>query len=98
MVTQKHKGVISIGGGDFSWGSKVVIYESQLKTSISRTNFIAKIMDYLRGHNLDALDNEIEGNALALSTFNVFSQGLGDNIHVSGLEYLAAIGVGGTEV
>ena len=101
FVTTVHnnnaKAVVSIGGGgDFSWGSKVVIYENLLKTQASRTSFIAKIMNYLRDHKLDGLDNDIEGNALALSTFNVFSQELGDSIHAQGLEYSAAIGVGGS--
>lgn len=89
--------VISIGGGgDYSWGDKVVIYEDLLATSSSRTNFIHKIMNYLRDHDIDGLDNDIEGNALALANFNVFSQELGDSIHAQGLEYSAAIGVGGS--
>lgn len=89
------KAIISIGGGgDYSWGNKVSIYENLIKSPQSRTDFIHKIMDYLRSHKLDGLDNDIEGNALALSNFNVFSQELGDSLHTEGLEYSAAIGVG----
>tara|TARA_B110000211_G_C14083643_1_gene555696 strand:- start:2573 stop:3814 length:1242 start_codon:yes stop_codon:yes gene_type:complete len=101
FVTKVHshnaKAIISIGGGgDYSWGNKVIIYENLLKTAQTRTDFIKKIMTYVRDHKVDGLDNDIEGNALALSTFNIFSQELGDSIHAAGLEYSAAIGVGGS--
>ena len=91
------KAIISIGGGgDYSWGSKVSIYETLFETAASRTDFIHKIMNYVRDYDFDGLDNDIEGNALALSNFNVFTQELGDSIHAAGLEYSAAIGVGGS--
>lgn len=91
------KAIVSIGGGgDYSWGNKVSIYEDLFKTQQSRTAFIHKIMNYIRTYNLDGLDNDIEGNALALSNFNVFTQELGDSLHAANLEYSAAIGVGGS--
>ena len=101
FVNQVHshnaKAIISIGGGgDYSWGDKVIIYEDLLKTPQTRTGFIKKIMRYLKDHKVDGLDNDIEGNALALPTFNIFSQELGDSIHAAGLEYSAAIGIGGS--
>lgn len=90
------KACISIGGGgDYSWGSKVSIYENLLATAQTRTDFIHKIMNYLRQYQLDGLDNDMEGNALALPNFNVFAKELGDSVHAEGLEYSAAIGVGG---
>ena len=88
--------IISIGGGgDYSWGDKVSIYEDLFATPESRTEFIHKIMQYMRTYNFDGLDNDIEGNALALANFNVFTQELGDSLHAGGYEYSAAIGVGG---
>lgn len=93
----KAKAIISIGGGgDYSWGSKVSIYKDLFATPESRTEFIHKIMQYMRTYNFDGLDNDIEGDALALSNFNVFTQELGDSLHASGYEYSAAIGVGGS--
>lgn len=88
------KAIISIGGGgDYSWGPDVAIYEKLLQTSTSRTAFIHKIMNYIRLHNIDGLDNDMEGSALALSNFNVFTQELSDSVHAAGLEMSAAIGV-----
>ena len=89
--------IISIGGGgDYSWGAKVAIYESLFSSQESRTDFIHKIMTYMRTYNFDGLDNDLEGNALALANFNAFTQELGDSLHANGYEYSAAIGVGGT--
>lgn len=90
------KAVVSIGGGgDYSWGNKVYIYEELLKTDSSRTAFIHNIMNYIRAANLDGIDNDMEGNALALDNFNIFTQELADSIHQAGLEISAAIGIGG---
>ncbi len=89
--------IISIGGGgDYSWGDKVSIYENLFATQESRTDFIHRIMTYMRAYNFDGLDNDLEGNALALANFNAFTQELGDSLHSNGYEYSAAIGVGGT--
>ncbi len=89
--------ILSIGGGgDYSWGNKVSIYKTLWETPESRTAFVHELMNYLREHNFDGLDNDIEGNALALSNFNVFSRELGDSLHASGFEYSAAIGVNGS--
>jgi len=89
--------VISIGGGgDYSWGDNVLIYESLFATQESRTDFVHKIMTYMRTYNFDGLDNDLEGNALALSNFNAFAQELGDSLYAGGYEYSAAIGVGGS--
>lgn len=91
------KACISIGGGgDYSWGSKVSIYENLLSTPESRTKFIHNIMNYVREHNIDGVDNDMEGQALALKNFNIFTQELADSVHAAGLELSAAIGVGGT--
>lgn len=88
------KAIISIGGGgSFSWGADVVIYEKLLATASSRTNFIHNLMNYIRLHDLDGIDNDMEGSALALSNFNIFTQELADSIHNEGLEISAAIGV-----
>jgi GH18 family chitinase len=100
FVTKVHnnnaEAIISIGGGgNYSWGSEVSIYKDLFATPDSRTEFVHKIMDYMRTYNFDGLDNDIEGNALALSNFNVFTQELGDSLHAGGYEYSAAIGVGG---
>ena len=89
--------IISIGGGgDYSWGDKVSIYEDLFATQESRTDFAHKIMTYMRTYDFDGLDNDLEGNALALANFNAFTQELGDSLHANGYEYSAAIGVGGT--
>jgi hypothetical protein len=81
------------GGGDYSWGDEVSIYENLLATQESRTNFIHKIMNYLREHDLDGIDNDMEGYALELDNYNVFTQELGDSVHAVGLEFSAAYGV-----
>lgn len=95
--TNGAKAIISIGGGgDYSWGAKVSIYETLFESPSSRTAFIHKIMNYVRDYGFDGLDNDIEGNALALSNFNIFTIELGDSLHAAGLEYSAAIGVGGS--
>lgn len=100
FVTKTHSaGALAIvsfgGGGDFSWGSQVSVYENLLSTAASRTAFIHKIMNYLREHNLDGIDNDMEGQALALSTYNAFTQELADSVHAAGLEISAAYGVEG---
>ena len=89
--------IISIGGGgDYSWGDKVSIYQNLFATQESRKDFIHNIMTYMRTYNFDGLDNDIEGNALALDNFNSFTQELGDSLHAAGYDYSAAIGVGGS--
>ncbi len=95
----RSKGVsalISIGGGgDFSWGDKHKVYKELLKTQDSRTAFVHKIMNFVREYNLDGVDNDMEGYALELENYNVFSQELGDSLHAQGYEFTAALGVGG---
>lgn len=87
---------ISIGGGgDYSWGDKVYIYENLLATGASRTAFIHKLMNYVRDHDIDGIDNDLEGQALALANFNVFTQELADSCHAANVEITSAIGVGG---
>lgn len=88
--------IISIGGGgDYSWGDKYKVYEKLFETPESRTDFITKIMAYVRVNKLDGVDNDLEGKALELANYNVFSQELADSLHASGLEFSAALGVGG---
>lgn len=100
FVSKVHAGgalaIISIGGGgDYSWGSKVPIYEDLLATPASRTTFVHNLMNYVRLHNLDGIDNDMEGQALALDNYNIFTQELADSLHAAGLEVSAAYGVGG---
>ena len=83
------------GGGDYSWGEKYKVYEKLIETPESRKAFIKKIISFLKQYNLDGLDNDMEGKALELKNYNVFSQELADAIHAEGLEYSAALGVGG---
>ena len=83
------------GGGDYSWGDKYKVYEKLIATPESRKAFIKKIISFLKQHNLDGLDNDMEGKALELKNYNIFSQELADAIHKEGLEYSAALGVGG---
>ncbi len=88
--------LISIcGGGDYSWGEKYKIYENLLESPESRTAFIHKIMHFVRESKLDGLDNDMEGKALELPNYNVFSQELADSLHAEGLLYTAALGVNG---
>lgn len=88
--------IISIGGGgDYSWGDKYKVYEKLFETPTSRTAFITKIMAFVRVNKLDGVDNDLEGKALELANYNVFSQELADSLHAAGLEFSAALGVGG---
>ena len=98
FVSAVHRGnvkaILSIGGGgDYSWGDKHKIYEKLWESEASRTDFVHKIMNFLRKHKLDGLDNDIEGFAMKLTNFNAFSQELGDSLHASHLEYSMAVGV-----
>lgn len=83
------------GGGDYSWGAKHKIYEKLIATPESRKAFIKKIVAFLKLHNLDGIDNDMEGKALELTNYNIFAQELADAVHHEGLEYTAALGVGG---
>lgn len=88
--------LISIcGGGDYSWGEKYKVYEKLLETPTSRTAFVKKIMNYVRKHHLNGVDNDMEGKALELANYNIFSQELGDSLHQAGLVFSAALGVDG---
>ena len=88
--------LISIcGGGDYSWGEKYKIYENLLASPASRTSFIHKIMDFVRASGVDGLDNDMEGKALELPNYNIFSQELADSLHAQKLLYTAALGVNG---
>lgn len=90
------KAVVSFcGGGDYSWGEKYKVYQNLLATPESRTDFVQKIMMFAREYKLDGIDNDMEGKALELPTYNTFSQELADSLHADGLEYSAALGVGG---
>ena len=98
FVSAVHRGnvkaILSIGGGgDYSWGDKHKIYEKLWESEASRTDFVHKIMNFVRKHKLDGLDNDIEGFAMKLANFNAFSQELGDSLHASNLEYSMAVGV-----
>ena len=98
FVSTVHRGnvkaILSIGGGgDYSWGDKYKIYEKLWVSSKSRTDFVHKIMNFLRIYKLDGLDNDIEGFAMKLTNFNAFSQELGDSLHAENLEYSMAVGV-----
>lgn len=90
------KAMVSIcGGGEYSWGEKYTIYEQLIETPKSRTKFISKIMKFMLENKLDGLDNDMEGKALKLANYNVFSQELADSLHAHNLEFSAALGVGG---
>ncbi len=83
------------GGGDYSWGEKYKVYESLIASPTSRTAFVHKIMDFVRESGVDGLDNDMEGKALELPNYNVFSQELADSLHAQKLLYTAALGVNG---
>lgn len=90
-----HAAVSICGGGNYSWGEDHNIYKRLLETSESRTQFVHKIMNYLREHHLDGIDNDMEGMALKLNNYNIFTQELADSAHAAGLTINAAYGVGG---
>jgi chitinase len=93
-ANEKTKAYLSIGGGgDYSWGPKVSVYE-HLFADTNRTMFVNEIVDYLIEHNLDGVDADIEGNALKLANCDVFTQELADSVHAKGLEITAALGQG----
>ena len=52
-------------------------------------------MTFAREYQLDGIDNDMEGKAIELPTYNTFSQELADSLHAQGFEYSAALGVGG---
>lgn len=98
QVVHSHgtKAVVSFcGGGGYSWGEEYKIYENLLATSQSRTAFVHKILSFARLYQLDGIDNDMEGQALELSNYNIFSQELADSLHAQGFEYTAALGVNG---
>ena len=78
----------------YSWGEKYKIYERLIATPESRKAFIESIITFLKKYNLDGLDNDMEGKALELKNYNVFSQELADAVHNENIEYSAALGVG----
>lgn len=91
------KAIVSIcGGGHYSWGEKYKVYEKLLETPKSRTDFIEKVVKFVKKNDLDGLDNDMEGKALVLKNYNVLSQELADSLHANDLEYSAALYVGGT--
>lgn len=83
------------GGGGYSWGDKYKVYEKLIETPESRKAFIKKLIAFLKLHNLDGIDNDMEGKAIELKNYNIFSQELADAVHEEGLEYTAALGVRG---
>jgi chitinase len=94
LVSAAHAGgakaMIALGGGnDYSWGNDHHTYE-YLFTNANRTAFVIKVMDYVRLHQLDGIDLDLEGFALQLSNYNIFSQELADSLHLSGLEISGA--------
>tara|TARA_B100000809_G_scaffold266316_1_gene328449 strand:- start:1475 stop:2710 length:1236 start_codon:yes stop_codon:yes gene_type:complete len=90
------KAVVSFcGGGGYSWGEDYKIYQNLLATPEARTVFVHKIMIFAREYKLDGIDNDMEGKALELANYNVFSQELADSLHAQGFEYSAALGVNG---
>ncbi|HWZ23460.1 MAG TPA: glycosyl hydrolase family 18 protein [Cytophagaceae bacterium] len=79
------KAMLSIaGGGDYSWGNSYHIYE-YLFTDANRAIFIGKVMDYVRAHQLDGIDLDLEGYALELTNYNIFAQQLADSLHALNL-------------
>jgi chitinase len=79
------KAMLSLaGGGDYSWGNSYHIYE-YLFTDANRAAFIGQIMDYVRAHQLDGIDLDLEGYALELSNYNIFAQQLADSLHALNL-------------
>ena len=84
------KAMLSIGGGgDYSWGNNYHVYE-YLFTNVNRAAFIGKVMDYVRAHQLDGIDLDLEGYALELANYNIFSQQLADSLHLLNLTISAA--------
>ncbi len=81
------------GGGSYSWGADTAIYKKLIDQN-QRSNFIHKMMDYVRLHNLDGIDLDLEGYALQLSDFNLFAQETADSVHAAGLEISAALALG----
>ena len=87
FVTNVHNGgakaMVSLGGGgDYSWGNSYHTYEYLFRSAADRTNFVVSIMNYVRAHHLDGIDLDLEGNALQLSNYNIFSQELADSLHL----------------
>ncbi len=88
------KAMIALGGGnDYSWGNDHHTYE-YLFTPANRTTFVIKIMDYVRLHQLDGIDLDIEGFALQLPNYNVFAQELADSLHLAGHTICGAYATG----
>lgn len=83
------------GGGNYSWGEQYSVYEKLIETPESRTMFVNNIVNFVLENNLDGLDNDMEGKALVLKNYNIFAQELADSLHSKGLEYSAALYVGG---
>ena len=81
------------GGGDYSWGADTAIYK-KLIDNTHRTNFIHKMMNYVRQYHLDGIDLDLEGQALQLADYNAFAQETADSVHAAGLEISAALGIG----
>jgi len=81
------------GGGDYSWGADTLIYKKLIDAN-HRTAFIHKMMDYVRLHNLDGIDLDLEGQALQLANYNAFAQETADSVHAAGLEISAALAIG----
>lgn len=87
------KAMVSIGGGgDYSWGDDYKIYEKFIDDT-ARTWFVSQWMNYVRLHDLDGIDVDLEGYALKLANYNVFVQELADSLHGAGLEVTAASGI-----
>ncbi len=98
LVTLAHAQGVSVlpslaGGGSYSWGEDVSIYENLLDDA-NRTPFIHKIMDYVRLHHLDGVDLDLEGNALKLANYNKFACELADSLHAGNLEISGAFATG----
>ena len=58
------KVLISIGGGGASENKKLIARYFDLQTDAKRAGFVAKLADFVKVHNFDGIDVDLEGPAI----------------------------------
>lgn len=95
----KVKVLISIGGGGASENKALIARYFDLQTDAKRAGFVAKLADYVKAHNFDGIDVDLEGPAIG-KDYGAFVTDLSRALVPSGKLITAAVsqGYGGDKI
>jgi GH18 family chitinase len=93
------KVLISIGGGGASEDKALIARYFDLQSDTKRAGFVAKLADYVKQHNFDGLDVDIEGPSIG-KDYGPFISDLSDALLPAGKLLTAAVsqGYGGENI